>query len=568
MTHPKPFCQAALRAAFFVTLLGTGVSVLAAPLAKTTALLYSTMPSTAAHRPDMALDGDTKTYFKTVYGMGDGDDFLVLFGQAVPVKSLHIVSGDEDGGDTLTDGFVETSPDGEHYTTAAKFDDSGVADATLGGKPVMAVRIRLNARRGIPSLVIREIKFDSPTKIGPVLLGPGRGFVDISREPDVAPWAARAEKQMESFWADTAALLYSDKFITPNMVNVVYQTGPGTTGVAATGGGVMTVNADWCRKHDEDTGLTVHETAHVVQAMSAYDPVWLIEGIADYIRWVKFEPEHFHPRINFAKATYHDSYQTTATFLAWCERHYDSTLVTKLNRDTRQGTFKIGLFQKYCGKDVDTLWGEFIAAYKADPAGIIATPVAPADRPRILPAVTASTPVDIASAFNTIGIYADGTAIGASGGLDGEGSYYSAALLGPTLTAKGVEFRTGKPGVANVVTCKGDTIRLPAGAFTALYLLGTGIEGGQKEQAVAVTYTDGSTETLVQNFSDWFQPQTFVGEIRGVKMAYRNVGDGSKDPRTFYVYRYGFPLNAAKTVKSVTLPNNPYVKVLAVTLTK
>ena len=32
-----------------------------------------------------------------------------------------------------------------------------------------------------------------------------------------------------------------------------------------------------------------------------------------------------------------------------------------------------------------------------------------------------------------------------------------------------------------------------------------------------VTYTDGTTQKLVQNFSDWFQPQSFPGESRAVK---------------------------------------------------
>ena len=123
--------------------------------------------------------------------------------------------------------------------------------------------------------------------------GRGAAFYDISQAPDLTVWARTAETQMEEFWPDTEALLYTDKFIPPNMVNVIYRTGPHVTGVAATGGGVMEVNSAWCRAHADDTGLTVHETAHVIQAYSSYNPVWLVEGIADYIRWVRFEPEHF-----------------------------------------------------------------------------------------------------------------------------------------------------------------------------------------------------------------------------------------------------------------------------------
>jgi hypothetical protein len=538
------------------------------------ALLYSTMPSTAAHRPEMAMDGDAASYFKSAYGMDDGDDFLVLLSRPIPVRSLRITTGDAPGQDLLTGGFVEVSPDTVTYRRAASFDSTGTAGASLQGAPVMALRIRLDANQGLPTLVIREITIASSVPISHVQAGPGRGFPDLSHVPDPSPaliaWSRRAEAQMESFWPDTDALLYSDGFIPPNMVNVVYRTGPGVTGIAATGGGVMTVNTAWCDQHPDDTPLTVHETAHVVQAYSSYDPVWLVEGIADYIRWVKFEPEHFHPRINVQRATYHDAYQTTATFLAWCEIHYDSALVTKLNRAVRFGTYTNDLFKEYCGKDVDSLWSEFVADYEADPVNIITTPLAAADRPRALPAVTpgSEVPVDLSSVFDTVGLYSDGSTYPVTSGADGEGYSYSAELLGKTQTWHGVPFQLGPPAARDLVTARGLVVPLPPGDYTSLWLLGAAVEGNQMAQTFTVTYTDGTTATLSQNMSDWFQPQDFPGEERAVRMAYRNSADGSRDNRPFYVYGYGFPLDGTKSVRSVTLPGNLDVKILAITLAK
>jgi hypothetical protein len=531
------------------------------------ALIYSTMPSTAAHRPEMAMDGDARSYFKSVYGMSDGDDFVILFSQPIPLESLHITTGDNDSQDTLTDGTVEIAPDAVHYSKAAAFDKDGVADTALHGKLVQALRIRVDTGKSAPALVIREIAIKSSTRISHIQWGPGRGFVDISQAPDLADWARTAERQMESFWADTAALLYSDDFITPNAVNVVYRTGPDVTAVAATGGGVMTVNSKWCRAHPEDTGLTVHETAHVIQS-TPYDPVWLVEGIADYIRWIKFEPEHYQPRIDTRTATYHDSYRTTATFLAWCELHYDSRLVTKLNHDVRFGTYRKDLFKRYCGKDVDTLWAEFATAYNSNPAGIITRPVAPGDRPRPLPTVRAgsSMPADLSAAFNTQGIVADGAQFSGASGFDSGGAAYSAALLGATLAWKEVQFHVGPANAANVATCQGQIIALPTGNYASLWLLGAAVEGGQMAQTFTVTYTDGTTATLIQNLSDWFQPQSFPGESRAVKMAYRNMANGVKDGRTFYAYSYGFSLDSTRAVKSLTLPNNANIKLVAITV--
>ena len=358
----------------------------------------------------MAMDGDEKTYFKSFYGMGDKDDFQILLSRPIPLRSLRVVTGNGEKQNLLTDGFVEISPDGAVYTKAATFNNEGIAEATLTDMTALSLRIKLNRRRGLPSLLLREITLDSPVKIAHIQWGAGRAFSDFSAAPELESWARKAEHQMEEFWPDTAALLYSDGFITPNKVNVVYRTGPNVTPVAATGGGEMTVNTEWCRKQPNDTGLTVHEVAHVIQAMSAYNPVWLIEGIADYIRWVKFEPQNHKPRINVQTSKYSDSYRTTATFLAWCELHYDSRLVTKLNHDVRFGHFKIDLFKKYCGKDVDTLWAEFIEDYKKDPENIITPPMAAADRPRTLPTVAegAGTTVDLAAIFNGKGIFKDG----------------------------------------------------------------------------------------------------------------------------------------------------------------
>ncbi len=533
------------------------------------ALVYSTMPSTNAHRPEMALDGDLNTSFQTVYGMDDGDDFEVILSRAIPVQSLQVVTGDTDHQDLLTGGVLETSPDAVHFTQAAAFGANGIASAS-GRRLVRAIRLRLNPNQNISALVIREMTLSSPVKIAHVLRGPGRGFVDISQAPEVAVWAAAAEKQMEQSWDDTAALLYTDNFITPNAVNVVYKTGPGVTGIAATGGGVMTVNTAWCHAHPDETGLTVHETSHVIQAYSAYDPVWLVEGIADYARWVKFEPEHFHPRINVKKATYHDAYQTTATFLAWCELHYDSRLVSKLSQDVRFGTYKTALFQKYTGKDVDTLWSEFIAAYQTDPAGILAAPVAAADKPRVLPVVApgAGTPADLSALYNTVGIAHDGATFALTSGLDGGGVSYSGALLGRRVTWKNVPFALGPPDAPDAVSCRGQVVTLPTGQYSGLWLLGTAINGGRHGQEMTVTYTDGTTAALTQNFSDWYAPGRFPGESRAVSMPYRDMGDGSRDPRMFYAYSYGFNLGPAKTVRSLTLPADDSVKLLAVTLTK
>jgi hypothetical protein len=176
------------------------------------------------------------------------------------------------------------------------------------------------------------------------------------------------------------------------------------------------------------------------------------------------------------------------------------------------------------------------------------------------------TTVSLSSSFNIAGLYTDGTTFSGTGGLDAGGHAYSATLLGSSVTWSGVNFAIGAANANNVVTSTGQVITLPSGSFTSLNLLATAINGNQASQTFTVTYTDNSTSVFTQSLSDWFTPQNFAGESIAVSMAYRNLSTGLKDPRTFDLYGYSFTLNSAKTVKSITLPNNANIKVAAVTL--
>ncbi len=529
------------------------------PFSPVEALVYSTMPSLWANRPEMALDGDPKTAFRSYYGMEQDDSFTVLFARPVPARSIGVTTGDEKGEDALSDATVEISLDGTTFARAGAFKGGALTVRRPQGGWIAGIRIRMNRGKAAERLVIREIAVDGlPVH---ALRGPGRAFTDLNGNADLAAWAAKADRQMESFWSDTAALLYSKGFVTPNAVNVMYETGPNVTPVAATGGGKMQINTEWCRKHPEDTGLTVHEMAHVVQSGGA--PGWLVEAVADYIRWIRFEPENYTVRIDVAKATSHDPYRTGATFLGWCENHYDPRLVTKLNDACRFGRYSDALFERYCGKPMETLWQEFLADYKKDPQGVLTPPVPASMRPRPLPTATTSSAVTLP--WTLIGFVADGVKFRANGGFDDGGAAYAGPAIGRTAKTNGVTFNLGPVGAANTLTARGQTIRL-SGKHGSLWLLGSAIEGSQRDQAITVTYDDGTTTRFEQNFSDWYTSEGFPGEVRAVRMPYRMLASGARDERPFNAYAYGFPLDATKSLRSVTLPDNPNVRLLAAAL--
>jgi hypothetical protein len=109
------------------------------------------------------------------------------------------------------------------------------------------------------------------------------------------------------------------------------------------------------------------------------------------------------------------------------------------------------------------------------------------------------------------------------------------------------------------------TVPLPAGNYATLHLLGAAAHGNQTNQSFVVTYTDGTTTTITQSLSDWWgPPQNYAGESQVLKMPYLVTPTGAIMNEVVYVYGYTFAIKSAKTVKSITLPHNRNVMVLAI----
>lgn len=179
-------------------------------------------------------------------------------------------------------------------------------------------------------------------------------------------------------------------------------------------------------------------------------------------------------------------------------------------------------------------------------------------------------PVDLSSAFNLDGIFTDGTAV-TSDGLDGVGFAYSSNQLAANRILNGVQFNFGPLNQLDAVHGGDPPINLPPGQFATLQLLGAAVNGPALEQTITVTYSDGSASAFTQSFSDWCScrpnPGEQPGETLAVSTPYRDVRSGTQDGRPFYLYGYVFTLNRAKTVRSLTLPENRNVVILAATLT-
>jgi hypothetical protein len=169
--------------------------------------------------------------------------------------------------------------------------------------------------------------------------------------------------------------------------------------------------------------------------------------------------------------------------------------------------------------------------------------------------------IDLSTFRNVIGIADSGERV-ADGGLDVNGYAYSASLLGTSVPWAGVTFTLGPARTFDAVS--GKSITLPTGHDSTVSLLATAVNGHQANQTFLVTYTDGTSTSFRQSLSDWCSPQNFAGESQVSKMAYRVGPSGATNVGPVFLYGYSFATDGAKTVKSITLPNNRNVVVLAV----
>ncbi len=183
---------------------------------------------------------------------------------------------------------------------------------------------------------------------------------------------------------------------------------------------------------------------------------------------------------------------------------------------------------------------------------------------KVVAVKTGTVAVDLTSAYNLTGIYTDGSTFDETSSLDGGGFALPEQPVGATQEWDGVLFRLGPANAPDVVT--GETVTLTAGKFGALKILATGVEGSQKSQTFTVAYADGTSSTFTQSLSDWYSPGNFSGESMAVTVPYRLTGDGETDDGTFHIFGYSFDLDSSKVVRSVALPRNRNVVVLAMTL--
>ncbi len=207
--------------------------------------------------------------------------------------------------------------------------------------------------------------------------------IDTAKAPELREWVEqKLAPALAEWYPKIVAMMPSDGFSAPKKYSVVLRP---MSGVAFTSGTRVVANSTWLgtELNNEAVGSLIHETVHIVQqygnAWRAGSPApgWLTEGIPDYIRFFKYEPQTHGADIVWLQGrkrlaiNYDGMYRISANFLDYVVEHYDpdQVLIKKVNAACRQGNYTDGLWKELTGKTLAELNDEWKAYVHQQLAG-------------------------------------------------------------------------------------------------------------------------------------------------------------------------------------------------------
>ncbi len=191
-----------------------------------------------------------------------------------------------------------------------------------------------------------------------------------------------------------------------------------------------------------------------------------------------------------------------------------------------------------------------------------------------------SLPYNLATASN------DGTR--SEGGFDGNGNTLPAEMLPAEITFNDVKLKLSpaKTGSPNAVVTKGQTIDLPAGHYNRIYLVAA---SSNADSTTTLDVGTNKVELNIQNWGgligqwddrQWTSKDTShddYGQMTGIKPGYIKRADlawycshhhnaaGENVPYS-YSYLFAYPIDLPAGTKTVTLPNDDKVRILAISV--
>jgi len=319
-----------------------------------TAVVESSLATGNNQIRQFAFDGDADTYFASEKNAGKDDHLTLIFDEPVKAKAVRVTTGRPKGGDALAAGVLEVSADGKAFTELATFAGGAAAGAPKAAVKAVRVRTTEDLKH---ALVVREIAIDADPAVA-VFRYPIEFVVDVADAPEMREWAEKTARVCERQYPMICDQLPSDGFKPLTVIRMTLKSD--YKGVAAAGGGRITGSVKYFKDRPGDVGAMVHETVHCVQMYRGRgNPGWLVEGVADYIRFFKYEGGNIGMRLTPERAKFDASYRVSAAFLAYVTEQYDPQLVRKLNAAMRTGKYSPEVWKEATGKTVEDLGREW-----------------------------------------------------------------------------------------------------------------------------------------------------------------------------------------------------------------
>jgi hypothetical protein len=188
---------------------------------------------------------------------------------------------------------------------------------------------------------------------------------DITEMPELRQWVeTKLKPTCVEWYPKIVEMLPSEGYSAPQKFSVTFR--KDGRGVAFARDTRITCAGPWFKRNldGEAVGAVVHEMVHVVQQYRRVrgvnrNPDWLVEGLADYIRWHLYEPVEKRRRIR-PDQKHTGSYHVTAALLAHVMEHHDKDAVRKLNAAMREGKYSEDLWKQYTGKTAEELWADYL----------------------------------------------------------------------------------------------------------------------------------------------------------------------------------------------------------------
>jgi alpha-mannosidase len=173
-------------------------------------------------------------------------------------------------------------------------------------------------------------------------------------------------------------------------------------------------------------------------------------------------------------------------------------------------------------------------------------------------------------------------------GFDGKGDALPAEMLPEQITFNDVQFRLApaKTGTPNALVAKGQTIDLPAGHYNRVYVLAASADGDQK---AAFDVASKKIELNIQDWGgfigqwddrQWTSKDTShddYGQMTGIKPGYikraavawycsHHHNAVGENVTYRYSYLFAYPIDMPDGTKSIKLPDNDKIRILAISV--